>query len=175
MGAIWRTSCPCLRGRLQGKKCAVDGAGCYGPKKKTKKKTKKSTIKCVSWSRSRRCCLLNRVVMFRTSEPYTLEDYCLLFIIDRSQSINYFFWDFDFYRFPISIDNNQRIKSIISHNFWYRFLSINYAEPANSTRILTTPGYIADIAELSDSSMRNNLIWSTFFTNRNETFSLIQS
>ena len=95
--------------------------------KKKQKKTKKSTIKCVSWSRSRRCCLLNRIVMFRTSEPYTLEDYCLLFIIDRSQSINYFFWDFDFYRFPISIDNNQRIKSIISHNFWYRFLSINYA------------------------------------------------
>ena len=106
-------------------------------KKKNTKKPKKSTIKCVSWSRSRRCCLLNSIIMFRISEPYTLQDYCLLFFIDyhrllsifgiRSQSINYFFGDFSFYRFPISIDNNQQIKSIISHNFWYRFLSINYA------------------------------------------------
>ena len=68
--------------------------------------------------------------MFRISEPYTLQDSRLLLVIfidyhrllsifvNRSQSINYFFLrDFDFYRFPVSIDNNQRIKSIISHNF----------------------------------------------------------
>ena len=30
-------SCACLRARLQGKKCAVDDAGCYGPKKKKEK------------------------------------------------------------------------------------------------------------------------------------------
>ena len=144
--------------------------------KKKRKKPKKSTIKCVSWSRSRRCCLLNRIVMFRISEPYTLQDYCLLFFTDyhrllsifvnrslpceqrslttrqkweKGESLSpfshyclvrpllagksitidklFFLRDFDFYRFPVSIDNNQRIKSIISHNFWYRFLSINYA------------------------------------------------
>ena len=126
MVAIWRTFMPLFESQIARKEMCSRWRRMLRTKKK-RKKPKKSTIKCVSWSRSRRCCLLNRIVMFRTSEPYTLEDYCLLFIIDRSQSINYFFWDFDFYRFPISIDNNQRIKSIISHNCWYRFLSINYA------------------------------------------------
>ena len=40
-------------------------------------------------------------------DSYRLLSILLIVIIDKL-----FFSDFDFYRFPISIDNNQRIKSI---------------------------------------------------------------
>ena len=56
----------------------------------------------------------------------TMDCYRLLpiLLIDK-----FFFCDFDFYRFPISIDINgglNRLISMISTDFRYRFLSINY-------------------------------------------------
>ena len=80
MVAIWRTFMPLLESEIARKEMCSRWRRMLRTKKKKKKKPKKSTIKCVSWSRSRRCCLLTRIVMFRISEPYTLQDYCLLFL-----------------------------------------------------------------------------------------------
>ena len=44
---------------------------------------------------------------FRTEIDNDFLSILLIVVIDKL-----FFSDFDFYRFPISIDNNQRIKSI---------------------------------------------------------------
>ena len=74
------------------------------------------------------CCLPNSVVMFRifTSWLLTVIDFFIFIII----LCYYFSRDFDFYRFPISIDINRRIKSI---DFRYRFLSINYFSSVSSS------------------------------------------
>ena len=64
--------------------------------------------------------------VLKISESYTPEDLLQPIVIDFFL-IDNFFSDFDFYRFPISIDNNRQIKLITLIDFRYRFLSINYA------------------------------------------------
>ena len=97
MVAIWRTFMPLFESEIARKEMCSRWRRMLRTKKK-KKKTKEVNYKMCKLKpvRSRRCCLLNRIVMFRISEPYTLQDYCLLFL-----SIT-----IDCYRFLL-IDHNR--------------------------------------------------------------------